>query len=320
MTGDPFAVVKECKGAALSILVLLATNHQLEGGAVTQEWLERHSGYSDKTVSQALAYLQETRRILQTSVGWLLADGLTWDDEDSDRPSDAAPGLDFPSAGGSDQAVAPGAQPEGSAPLGKPPDPASQGADGSEPAAGRGAQPVHSTSAGKNPVPGPQGTGGPERPPERGASRWRSVRASKSSPSRPAPPVPRRAVSRNISDSPATTSAIDPGIIKKEAVEDGGVGIFPTPLNLEHVEANLAAFKKWGVGRNEKTIVLSARPQVTPQHIEAMARRLVGEKRFSTGLLITVVQSGDPPALNLPNKYAPPAKARDPGEYTKWEE
>jgi hypothetical protein len=110
----------------------------------------------------------------------------------------------------------------------------------------------------------------------------------------------------------------------KEAEEEGEthppVGIIPTPATLERVEANLAAFKKWGVGRNEKTIVLSARPEVTPQQIDAIAHRLIGEKRFSTGLLITAVQSGDQPVPNLPNKYAPSSGERDPAEYAKWEE
>jgi hypothetical protein len=69
MLNDPFAVVKECKGAALALLVLLSVNAQRGGGAVTQEWLERHSGYSDKPVSQALVYLRETGRIVETAAG-----------------------------------------------------------------------------------------------------------------------------------------------------------------------------------------------------------------------------------------------------------
>jgi hypothetical protein len=131
-------------------------------------------------------------------------------------------------------------------------------------------------------------------------------------------------MSRRISDSPTTTTAIESTIKNKEAEEEGEthppVGIIPTPATLERVEANLAAFKKWGVGRNEKTIVLSARPEVTPQQIDAIAGRLIGEKRFSTGLLITAVQSGDQPVPNLPNKYALRSGERDPAEYAKWEE
>ena len=223
---DPFAVVKECKGAALSILVLLATNQQMGGGAVTQEWLERHSGYTDKPVSQALAYLSETGRVLQTSVGWILPDTLPQADT-------------LPTEPGADEIGDPSAD---------------------------------------------------------------------------------CALSRNISDSPTTTTAIDLNHSSDQAAEEeGGVGIIPTRASLEHVEANLAAFKKWGVGRNEKTIVLSSRPEVTPQQIEDIARRLIGEKRFSTGLLITAVQSGDQPVPNLPNKYGPRQEERDPRQYAEWE-
>jgi len=243
---DPFAVVKECKGAALAILVLLETNQQLGGGAVTQEWLERHSGYTDKPVSQALAYLSETRRIHRTSAGWVLAG----------KPH--APG---PLATASPMAGTPEAE----------------------------AQTCTASSG--------------EEPPE-------------------PPPLPLGVKSgRELSDSPTTTSATDPDIklIMAEA-EETGVGIIPTRLNLERVEANLAAFKKWGVGRNEKTIVLSARPEVTPEQIDAIARRLIDERRFSTGLLITAVQSDDRPVPNLPNKYSPRQEARDPARYAEWEQ
>jgi hypothetical protein len=210
---DPFAVVKECKGAALSILVLLATNQQLGGGAVTQEWLERHSGYTDKPVSQALAYLSETGRISRTSAGWVLASASS--------PPGSLPGE----------------------------------------------------------------------------------------------------ADREFSDSLTAASANDPvfNSIQAEA-EEKGVGIIPTRLNLEHVEANLAAFKKWGVGRNEKTIVLSSRPEVTPQQIDSIAKRLIGERRFTTGLLITAVQCDDQPVLNLPSKYSPHQEERDPSKYADWEQ
>jgi hypothetical protein len=86
------------------------------------------------------------------------------------------------------------------------------------------------------------------------------------------------------------------------------------------VEANLMAFRKWGVGRNQKTIVIAARPDVTPEQIEAIARQLIAERRFSTGLLVTAVQSGDQPVANLPNKYAPRDGRRDPAGYASWEE
>jgi len=247
---DPFAVVKECKGAALSILVLLATNQQLGGGAVTQEWLERHSGYTDKPVSQALAYLSETGRITRTSAGWVLA--------------------------GNPQA--PGALP-----------------------------------------PSPQMAGSSDREEQTLAVPSREE-VQRRTPLSPAPLPLEGKVGRELSDSLTAASAIDPLIdpIQAEA-EAKGVGIIPTQANLEHVEANLAAFKKWGVGRNEKTIVLSSRPEVTPQQIDNIAKRLIGERRFSTGLLITAVQCDDQPVPNLPNKYAPPQEVRDPGKYADWE-
>jgi hypothetical protein len=233
---DPFSVVKECKGAALSILVLLATNQQLGGGAVTQEWLERHTGYTDKPVSQALAYLSETGRIRHTQAGWLL----------------------------SGNSLVPALPPIGA---------------------------FHAPQVADVP-------GNDERPEE----------------------TPSAGTGRELSDSLTASTAIDPPLdpILAEA-EVKGVGIIPTHANLEHVEANLAAFKKWGVGRNEKTIVLSARSKVTPRQIEAIARRLISEQRFSTGLLITAVQCDDQPVPGLPNKYSPPQEERDPNQYAEWE-
>jgi hypothetical protein len=246
---DPFAVVKECKGVALSILVLLATNQQLGGGAVTQEWLERHSGYTDKPVSQALAYLSETGRIAHTPAGWLLAEA-------------AAP-ASLP--------VRAGLKPAPTEPV--PPQTA-------EPHAGADLRPAPAKAA---PIQDESG--------------------------------------QKLSDSPAATAAIDHDLdpFWAEAAERRA-GIIPTPANLEHVQANLAAFKQWGVGRNEKTILLSARPQVTPQQIEDIARRLISEKRFSTGLLITAVQCDDQPLPSLPGKYLPHQAGRDPAKYAQWEE
>ncbi len=253
---NPFALVKECKGAALSILVLLQTNRQLGGGAVTQEWLERHSGYSDKPVSQALNYLSETGRIVSTAAGWVLVDPLP------------APGSPPPPE--------PGPLPEPEPSL-MDPLPARARRRRARKTAGLAAR---QAAGGYNPA---------------GAS-------------------------RNISDSPTTTSAIDPLINPDQAEEEeGGVGIFPTRAILEHVEANLAAFKKWGVGRNEKTIVLSSRPEVTPEQIDAIAHSLINEKRFSTGLLITAVQSNDRPVPNLPSRYGPREEVRDPAKYAEWE-
>jgi len=66
-------MVHECKGAALSVLVLLVINR----GGVSQQFLERNSGYTDKPVSQALAYLQENGIVIRTSAGWQIAAGAT---------------------------------------------------------------------------------------------------------------------------------------------------------------------------------------------------------------------------------------------------
>jgi len=247
---DPYAVVKECKGVALSILVLLATNQQLGGGVVTQEWLERHSGYTDKPVSQALAYLGETGRVTRTRAGWVLTDGFQ-----------AAQLL----------------------PAAQPPPASSSPRKSRLPGMTCPAEPSDAT---EEPGPGAVGEEG-----------------------------------RELSDSLSTPAAIDlyNDPIQAEA-EEKGVGIIPTRANLEHVEANLVAFKKWGVGRNEKTIVLSSQPEVTPQQIDSIAKRLISERRFTTGLLITAVQCDDQPVPNLPSKYAPHQEERDPSKYAQWEQ
>lgn len=48
---NPIRMVRELKGAPLSIVMVLSLVHQ----RVTQEFLERATGYTDKPVSQALA-------------------------------------------------------------------------------------------------------------------------------------------------------------------------------------------------------------------------------------------------------------------------
>lgn len=63
-------LVRELKGAPLSIVLAL----QLAGGVpVTQEWLERNTGYSDKPIAKGLAYLQEHGFVVRGSSGWMLA-------------------------------------------------------------------------------------------------------------------------------------------------------------------------------------------------------------------------------------------------------
>lgn len=65
---NPIALVRALKGAPLSVLFALFLLKQ----PVTQEFLERTTGYTDKPVSQALAYLQENGLIQKVARGWLL--------------------------------------------------------------------------------------------------------------------------------------------------------------------------------------------------------------------------------------------------------
>src|SRR4030042_2669794 len=65
---NPIRMVRELKGAPLSILMVLSLVHQ----RVTQEYLERATGYTDKPVSQALAYMQEIGLADHNNTGWQL--------------------------------------------------------------------------------------------------------------------------------------------------------------------------------------------------------------------------------------------------------
>lgn len=65
---NPIRMVRELKGAPLSILMVLSIVQQ----RVTQEYLERATGYTDKPVSQALAYMQEIGLANHTNAGWQL--------------------------------------------------------------------------------------------------------------------------------------------------------------------------------------------------------------------------------------------------------
>jgi len=65
---NPIRMVCEFKGAKLSIIIVLGLVHQ----RVSQEWLERNTGYTDKTISQALAYLEEHGFMDHTNAGWQL--------------------------------------------------------------------------------------------------------------------------------------------------------------------------------------------------------------------------------------------------------
>jgi hypothetical protein len=65
---NPIRMVRELKGAPLSIIMVLRMVQQ----RVTQEYLERATGYTDKPVSQALAYLLEIGLADHTRSGWQL--------------------------------------------------------------------------------------------------------------------------------------------------------------------------------------------------------------------------------------------------------
>lgn len=65
---NPIRMVRELKGAPLSIIIALGLVRQ----RVSQGWLERSTGYTDKPISQALQYLREVGLVDETSSGWQL--------------------------------------------------------------------------------------------------------------------------------------------------------------------------------------------------------------------------------------------------------
>jgi len=65
---NPIRLARELKGAPLSILFVLS----MVKTRVSQAWLERATGYTDKPVSQALAYMEEISLVDCTSAGWQL--------------------------------------------------------------------------------------------------------------------------------------------------------------------------------------------------------------------------------------------------------
>jgi hypothetical protein len=65
---NPIRMVRELKGAPLSILLVLTLVHQ----RVSQGYLERATGYTDKPISQALAYMREVGLVDETRAGWQL--------------------------------------------------------------------------------------------------------------------------------------------------------------------------------------------------------------------------------------------------------
>jgi hypothetical protein len=65
---NPIRMVRELKGAPLSILFALSIMHQ----RVSQAWLEGVTGYTDKPISSALSYLEEIGLADHTTSGWKL--------------------------------------------------------------------------------------------------------------------------------------------------------------------------------------------------------------------------------------------------------
>lgn len=71
---SPMQMVKLLKGAPLAVLMLLNIAQRAGQGLVGAEWLARHSGYTDKPVSQALALLEEYGLAARSGrSGWQLA-------------------------------------------------------------------------------------------------------------------------------------------------------------------------------------------------------------------------------------------------------
>lgn len=62
------ANIRELKGAPLAVLVLLSISVL----PVSQEWLSRSSGYTDKPIHQACQYLYEKGLIDHSSCGWFM--------------------------------------------------------------------------------------------------------------------------------------------------------------------------------------------------------------------------------------------------------
>lgn len=73
---SPLQMVKLLKGAPLAVLMLLNIAQRAGQDLVGAEWLARHSGYTDKPVSQALVLLEEYGLAARSGrSGWQLANG-----------------------------------------------------------------------------------------------------------------------------------------------------------------------------------------------------------------------------------------------------
>jgi len=68
---NPTRFVREMKGAPLSVIVLLT----LARVAMTNEMLCAGTGYSDKTISGAVGYLEEIGLVVRASGGWVISEG-----------------------------------------------------------------------------------------------------------------------------------------------------------------------------------------------------------------------------------------------------
>jgi len=72
MTDFSVRLVKELKGAPLSVWMALVF---ARGVPVNQNWLARNTGYTDKPIHQALAYLFEHGFVTQVEAGWIISEG-----------------------------------------------------------------------------------------------------------------------------------------------------------------------------------------------------------------------------------------------------
>lgn len=102
ITDNPIRLIHELKGAPLSIVMLLQCAQQ----RVTQEWLERCSGFTDKPVSRALDYLAEIGMVDHTRSGWQLTRGavqLPLMAVELEAGEDDHPAMDDDPAGGKDE-------------------------------------------------------------------------------------------------------------------------------------------------------------------------------------------------------------------------
>ena len=68
---NPTRFVREMKGAPLSVIVLLT----LARVAMTNEMLCAGTGYSDKTISGAVGYLEEIGLVSRSAGGWVISEG-----------------------------------------------------------------------------------------------------------------------------------------------------------------------------------------------------------------------------------------------------